>query len=55
MCERFFGTAGLDMTSRRNDILPSNIEGQLFLHMKRAFWNIEDAKLYCQRINDTVI
>ena len=52
MCERFFSTAGYTLTSRRNRILPSNLESQLFLSINKRFWNIRD--VHGVIINDTV-
>lgn len=42
MCERFFSIAGHTVSSRRQNILPSNLESQLFLAINQSMWNIAD-------------
>ena len=41
-CERLFSRAGYCMNSRRQAILPSNIEAQVFLNCNSSFWGIAD-------------
>ncbi len=42
LCERFFSIAGHTLGDRRQNILPSNFEMQLFLYMNSSLWGLED-------------
>ena len=45
ICERLFSSAGIAMDSRRQRLLPSNLESQMFLFAYSSCWNIDDIAL----------
>jgi hypothetical protein len=52
VCERFFSTAGYCLNDYRQNILPLNLEKQLFLKVNKAFW---DARAVSKVITKTNI
>lgn len=42
ICAMFFSIAGHTVSSRQQNILPSNLESQLFLAINESMWNIAD-------------
>ncbi|KAF0706983.1 hypothetical protein AaE_013834 [Aphanomyces astaci] len=44
MCERLFSVTKWALTDRRQSMLPSNFEEQMFLHCNAFLWGIDDVK-----------
>jgi hypothetical protein len=47
LCERFFSIAGFCLSSRRESILSSNFEIQMFLNINGDLWGVDDVKRIC--------
>ena len=42
ICEHLFSIVGIALNNRRASILPENLESQIFLHVNRDVWGIQD-------------
>ena len=45
ICERLFSMAGIALDSRRQRLLPSNFEAQMYLFANASFWDIQDISI----------
>lgn len=53
ICERLFSKAGFCLSDRRSKILPSNFESQIFLHVNKEHWSMNDVNILCCNSSST--